>query len=602
MNIRVYFAVLSLLLMSQTVFAEKLTLRYHIYVNNYQKGLMSLTVENNKFQSEYFNVDLNDRIPFYYPKKSGKYDLNLYSSELTFGDIVYDIFKEAQKVPAHLTIPEMYKRAGKSIMISRKEGLATLVFDKIPMVCLENILIGLYEKKIKENDLLYLYEESTKSQFIIFYVKKGRDRIKLNKQNVMAETYLFMRKNIPGQPAKPIFKLNCCNNIPVRITSLSERWVLNLYKMGKEQIEKFDRTDEFMSRARIKIANNHDSHGSFKGHVSHQFSRNRFNFQYKTTKSLTKYSNKDLIKKHLYKNYKDSSPNTQNDFIGSIGFMDVKTDVNSNDHVIYISDRNICTYLKRSGKKIDSSCQFETETKANTINYRTFINTIKGSYKEELVCWNVGQNLPKYVIAKKTVIGENSNFQEINCKQALKHFVKHSSVKISNPIDIKCPSGMSSDCEDIVIYSQVKNKINYESNQIKKYAARILEKQLNYSLNTNRIAQQMDRVKIKGREGYELRIPMQRIRDFEKSLLNRECQHYRSQYTRSVFTITNALADYNTYQCTLSGESYIPQTEVTMENTLFLRDKMLRFFKHHIKTQGQYWIYPTVPDVSNLCR
>jgi len=594
MNIRIYITVLSLLLISQAVFAEKLTLRYRIYVNNQQKGLMSLTVENNEFQSEYFNVDLNDRIPFFYPKKSGRFDLNMYSRELTFGNIVYDIFKESQKVPAHLNVPDMYKRAGKSIMISRKEGLTTLVFDKIPMVCLENILIGVYEKKINENDLLYLYEESTKSQFIIFYEKKGRVRIKLNKQNVMAEKYLFMRKNIPGQPAKPIFQLNCCNNIPVRIASLSERWVLNIYKMGKEQMEKFDRTDAFLSRARIRIANHHESFGSFKGHVTHQFKRNSFDFQYKTTKRLTKYTDNGLINKYLYKKYKDPSPGTQNMFIGSVGKLDIKTDLKDHNYVIHVSDRTICTYMKKSGIRIDSGCQNETSITSITVDFDEFVRTIQGSYKEDLVCKDVGQNIRKYVIAQK------SSNQEINCRNALTHFNK--SKRIANPIDIKCPSGMSSSCEDIVIYSQIEKKIDYESNKIKGYAAKCLIKQLDSSLDSYQIAQQMQRVRTKGREGYELRIPIQRIKELEKSLLNTECQNYRNRYSRSNFTITSALPDYDLHQCTLSGQSSIPQTEVTMENTLFQRDNMLRFFKNHIQTKGQYWIYPTVPDVSNLCR
>jgi hypothetical protein len=89
MKTKMVCIILLVLLCSQSAFTKELTLRYYIYVNQQPKGLMSLKISDATFQSEYFNVDINDRIPFYYPKKKGLFDSEMFSSELSFGEISY---------------------------------------------------------------------------------------------------------------------------------------------------------------------------------------------------------------------------------------------------------------------------------------------------------------------------------------------------------------------------------------------------------------------------------------------------------------------------------------------------------------------------------
>jgi len=602
MKIKILFVLMFLLTNSHIVFSKDLTLRYYIYVNQQQKGLMSLKIGNGTFHSEYYNVDMNDRIPFYYPKKSGRFDSEMYSSELSFDSISYDIFKRSQDVPQKLNIPAMYKRDGKSIMVNRKDGLAKLVFDQIPMVCLENILIGLHDGIIKETQPLFLYEESTKSQFIIYYEKKGTQKIRLNNKHVNAETLLFLRKNIPGQPPKTLFELNVCKKVPVRIASISKRWELNLYQMGKVQMDQFDRTDEFIKRAKVKIANHHGERGFFSGKLTnYKYTANKFVFNYSKIVSASKYQTNELVKKYLKQKYLKSnySMSSRDSFLS--GYYDpLKISMVGQNYSIFISDRKICSELKKSGRNIENSCWFETLQDSINISSDEFIDTIQSEYTSRPTVSQIENE--GFVITQ----GE----KKIDCNQALAHFKKHKPEMFSNTSNHKiyCLPGQTKSSMSVSIYFDRQIPVNYTSPEVKKIAVKYLAKMIagsEASVNMNALNNALKRKKTQvgsiENDGYILDISAHIIRNYEKKLLDQACSQLKKRYTNANFSITRATPDYRSCQCTLSGESYIPQREVSMEDTLFMKNSMLRFFKHEIKTQGQFWIYPTVPDVSNLC-
>lgn len=603
--------ILLVLLCSQSAFTKELTLRYYIYVNQQPKGLMSLKISDATFQSEYFNVDINDRIPFYYPKKKGLFDSEMFSSELSFGeisynDITYKIFKESLKVPENLRIPTMYKRDGKSIMINQKDGLAKLVFDQIPMVCLENIIIGLQNGKITEKQHLFLYEESTKSQFVIYYEKHDKEKIQLNQKNVTAEKLIFLRKNIPGQPAKPIFELNLCKNVPVRIASLSKRWELNLYQMGQIEMAKYDRTKTFLDIAKTKIANHHHKYGTFSGQIHHKFSRDKFMFTYTKDTPAKKYDTHELIKNYLKKEYGKTSHYGSNDSLfGGSNYDRFNIDMMGQNYSVFISDRKICDELRKSGyKSISNNCLYELKEEVLLIDSDEFIRTIQKEYDSPLEVKNIAEDgYPgKHVIVQGDM--------EIDCNKALTHFIKHTKRninKLSN-CKIRCPSAFTQGTVQVTISINNQIPIIYSSHETRTIAAQYLAKIVSgshLSMNINQLSKQLRRKKTEvhyiDNDGYVLDIPKHLITNYEKSLLDKACKQYKQTYTHSNFIISKATPDYISNQCILVGESYIPQSDVTMEDTLFREKPMLRFFKKEITTQDQYWIYPTVPEISDLC-
>jgi hypothetical protein len=563
---------------------------------------MSLKIVDNSFHSQYFNVSENDRIPFYFNKKSGQFDSDIFSKKLSFNSLVYDVFRQADQVPSHFNIQKMYKRDDKAIMIDRKTQLPKLIFDQIPLVCLENIMIGLYEQKFSEKQHLFLFEEGSKSQFIIYYVRKGTQKIKLNDQTVNAEQLIFMRKNIPGQPDKPVFELNLCDNsIPVRVASLSKRWELNLYKMGKEEKQRYDRTQNFLNIAKMKIKNHHTDSPKSIEIIKYTFNNRKFSFDYKNVHKLQNLNNNTLVKQFIESTYADYSRSgygiSKMDYYGSHKNLQI-TDT-AKGYVIFISDRNTCSQIRASRISI-TDCQYITYKTTRTISKYDFISSISNKYGD-VSCIAVKNEMYLDLESNDYALGFPGTQEKINCNEAASYYVKNSeNLKNMKLINSDCYQGIREFCGKVTLTLSYNKKIDFKSAEIKEYAAKYLANIIDHesSFDINKLSNSLVRKK----NGYELYIPKYEITNYKKEVINNKCEKAKRQYSDTVFTIYKLIPDYQDFQCTLYGKSSVPQGMVRYEDTIFLTNPELQFFRDSIVTDGPYWIFTTVPEVKHICK
>jgi len=594
---KIFFAiVLSGIILIQNIYAANVTFRYHILLNQRKQGLMSLKVSGNTFQCQYFNVSQNDRIPFYFSKKAGKFDSNMFSEEISFHTQTYDIYKKAKDIPSEYSVQTMIRRRDdKAVMIDRKTQLPKIVFDQIPLVCFENILIGLYTQKFSEKQPLFLYEEGSKSQFIIYYERKGQQNIQLNNKTVQAEKLIFKRQNVPGQPGKPVFELNMCKSVPVRVSSLSRRWELNLYKMGNEIQQTYDRTGKFKNIARVKIKNHHNlsSHGI--DILSHSFNQNTFSFKYKNVYKLAAFDKSKLVKEFIKNKYSQQSNSyrSRNSFHDKLNIKQMKS-----GYVVTISNKNICSELSKiPGYRIKND-KYLTQTITHKVSKTEFKFEISDKF-ENVHCKNFAdEDLPdQYELAFK------ESGKKLNCKKAAKYYIKQTG-KYKNSgdfIDAHCTTGFSDYlCGDVRLTFQKKDRIDFSTPENKKYAAKYLANTLGSesSFNITKLSNRL----VFNKKGYELHIPMSEIAKYRNEKINRLCQSAQQKYTDARFTIEKNTPNYNAFQCTLYGKSEIPLSMVGYEDTIFIKHPELRFFKNTIQTKGANWIFPTIPEIKNLCQ
>jgi len=606
MRFRLLTLIILILSFDQNLLAEDLSFRYQIFVNQQKQGIMSLKLSGNSFYSQYFNVSEDDRIPFFYPEKSGKFSDRMYSEELSFKNISYLIFNESKKVPDEWAIQKMYKRDDKALMLDKKSLLPKLIFDQIPMVCLESIIIGIRDKKISENQHLFLFEEGSKSQFIVYFIRNGESVISINNQNVKTEQITFMRKNIPGQPDKPVFEMNLCkNSLPVRIASISKRWELNLYKMGKEEKQQFDRTNEFLKIANNNIINHHRYSKKKAQIVNHQFLKDTFEYQYNVPYPLKKQSENELVKLYLRHEYLDKAYDEKGFFSKNLTIKKIGM-----DYSLFVSDLDICSEYKQY-YQIDQSCQNIIKEHSKNIDKEMFIQAIQSKYGN-IYCVEDDHNLFRLTIIETGKL--------LNCNEAVNYYIDNNPQlkRLGDPYYIECEPGYSDFlCGLITVRFKSKEKIDYNSPMAKEYAAKFLLKQLDTNINrkTNnnieKIKKQLTReintkksylILQESEGGYELRISSKQILNFERSIIDKECLIAKQLYTNSNFNISKSEPDYLKYKCTLHGKSNIPQSNVTLESTLFPLHDDLRFFKKDIITKSQFWIFPTIPKVINLCK
>jgi len=591
-------------------FSSDMTVRYYVHVNQVKKGLMSLVITQNSFSSEYFDLNDNDRIPFYCPKKSGKFEKSIYSTKLIFGSTGYDIYNDYKDIPEKIPIIKAYKRPDKTFMVDSNTNLPKLIIDKIPMVTLENVIIGILKNVIKENEFLYLYEESSKSQFKIYYERMGKSQIILNNKNVWVEKLIFKRKNIPGKPDKPTFEVNICQkNIPVRIASLSKRWELYLYEKGQKKKKYYDRTDKFLNKAKITASNHHNSIPKKINITDHKFISDKFNYFYNITYPLSKYSENSIATKYFEKMFKSKSNYSyQNNSLNNTYYNRSNNFIKTNGLFIYnIDDKDICEAID-SVENVTNDCKYIEKNKTDTIQLKNFVKVVNPGYNIsdfEIRRQNNGQYILFNTFIKK----------EINLKEALSKYLKNEQLYTSLKYTIELVKIMpgfvdstfdSYDNFDTTIrYSlSFKEKINYNSDYAKKKAAQIIGDKLSnkdYLIDYNRLLKKIKRFNNEDEKGYKIVFSTKELTRYKHDLLNNECFNKVKTYSNSKYIIDDKRVDYDSSSCTLYMQSNIPQSEISLEESLFLVHPELKYFQNEISVEGKSWSYYTVPVIQNIC-
>lgn len=205
-------------------------LKYGIKVNDHDKGTLSMIVLPSYFTSKYHGITNADQIPFFARSKSGRWDNGLFSSEFSFNGHKYDVYNDLAKAPDTVLEEVRGDATKRAAIVDIKDGLPRLIFDKIPAVVFENLLIGFLENTIEPGKDMLLFEDSGRSILRIF-MEIAQDQIPLKVQNRDCSTreYVCKRQVGAGREAKSIFKIFVTpKGIPVRVASLSGRWEMDI--------------------------------------------------------------------------------------------------------------------------------------------------------------------------------------------------------------------------------------------------------------------------------------------------------------------------------------------------------------------------------------
>jgi len=243
------------------VLNDNITLIYDIKINSVNNGTIYLTKDHSKFISKYNNVSTNNRLPFYFPDKSGIYNDNFLLKTINFSNQKYDIYYDYNQIPSSIKLKKAYKNKNKAFIIDNKSMLIKYIIDNIPVVTFENIILGFLNKKILEKKEMILFEEGSKSLFRIYFKLSQNNCVQIiNGRKKSFKRYYCLRKNIPGQKDKELFIIDITNNyIPLRIASLSGRWEIIMKEIFSGNIIFVNINDYIKEIAEKKIQSKYGS-------------------------------------------------------------------------------------------------------------------------------------------------------------------------------------------------------------------------------------------------------------------------------------------------------------------------------------------------------
>jgi len=327
-------------------------LRYHFLINQKQRGYMWLNKGQNEYHSKYLDIHEYDRIPFFYPSKSGKFENDIYATEMTFQNIRYVVYNNLDKAPQSIQTYIKGDKSTKSVL-ANNEGLPKLIIDKIPMVTIENIIIGFIQGGIKKEQEFILYEEGSKAHFRIYFENVGKNRTNVGNTSCEVYSYECKRKGLPDQTDKTIFHIDVSvkTGVPVRISSISGRWIMILQGIGKPTQKMYDQTDDYIMIAQKRLTE------FFKPRIPQITIRDRsindrddFSFLFDAFFPVKFYDDFQLAAKYFYtelskkghpKCIDDKSFNVNSIISGLVNGKPV--------FFLFASNREICTLLSQNG-------------------------------------------------------------------------------------------------------------------------------------------------------------------------------------------------------------------------------------------------------------
>lgn len=216
------------------------TMSYVIKLNNTLQGSFIVEKINNTFNSRYYSISINDRIPFFASQKSGEMINQLKATKISFDDKKYKIYNDLEnEAPENLPAFMKANMDKRSVLVDEQTNRVELHFEKIPMVTFENMLIGFIYSRIQANQPMMLYEKVNDIKFKVFFEEKGTEPVVIGNDNCTATVYRCMRQNVPGED--PVFLFNVYignNNVPLKIAS--SRWAFEIEKIGKIKLIKED--------------------------------------------------------------------------------------------------------------------------------------------------------------------------------------------------------------------------------------------------------------------------------------------------------------------------------------------------------------------------
>jgi len=377
---------------------DNYTLRYYVQMKKEQKkGLLSLKKMKTGFESEYGG----DKIPLFFPKKSGTFVDSIYSTSLEFGEKKYTIYLDTANTPKRVKRFIKGAKDNKSVLVDQENNLPTLLFEKIPMVTIENIIIGFLTQRIRERESMMLYEEGINQHARIYFLRDQQETIEIDKLRCTATRYICKRTSVPGTPDKNSFYVwRSPSGIPVRIAAANGKWDLMIHAIGHEATLSYDiaKDCEVYAQNHIQklMQTKADTQISPIG-----FRNNQFSYQYNVAIPLKIPDPKEICVEYFMK--KLSINRTCNE---PYVFKNIEKEM------IHFDSNKIAAYIN-----IDFlSCMLAVPKKqlqTLSVTIQKFINTVQPYYAQS-------------VVYKKNSAGQYALFEKsrpLNLKNASQHYL-----------------------------------------------------------------------------------------------------------------------------------------------------------------------------------
>lgn len=350
-----------------------------VIVNGQETGMISINVKEGSFQSIYYGISEVYNLPFFSRIKSGNFRDRVYSTSLVFDGEAFNIYNDLDKAPEQVR-DEVRSSWKKKAVIVDKENLPRLIFDQIPVVVLENLIISFVHGDAQRNlEQRYLLFDDQMPASI--YIAQDNSRpVPTDIRSTITE-YVCKRTNVPGQPDVSLFRAFLTEEgVPVGIEALSGRWKLRLYSLGKKETkERIYPKKWFLNQAKYSLA------GPAKG-LSLNFGEATLNkrqiaIKYTVETPAKKYNPEWLAAAYFKRRYSRSAGSvmvTEKDAKAFASFSyGGSFEISANQDEIFdeLADR----YEKRGKRLSKDDSNFEIIEGILSINFRSFLSAAKSS-------------------------------------------------------------------------------------------------------------------------------------------------------------------------------------------------------------------------------
>jgi hypothetical protein len=553
------------------------SLRYYVEMKKEnKKGLLSLKKMKDKFESEYGG----DNIPLFFPKKTGTFVDSIYSTSLEFGEKKYTIYLDTENTPKR--VKRFIKGAthNKSVMVDQKNNLPTLLFEKIPLVTIENIIIGFLTQRIKENEPMMLYEEGINQHARIYFEKDKQDTIYIDKLRCSATRYICKRTSIPEESDKNSFYVwRSSDGIPVRIVAANDKWELMIHAIGYEKIETYDIAENCKVYARDHIQELMQTTADI--HISNSYFRNnQFHYQYDIAIPLKIPDPKEICVEYFIQSL--STHRTCNE---SYVRKNIEKDM------IHFNSGHIAAYLS-----IDFLSCVQGDKKEQPqimpVTVQAFIDAINSYYAQSIVY-------------KKNSAGQFALFESnrpIDLRRASQYYLNstqdsHSTdIKIADKafIDNMNPEEFHDNYTKILITYSQHHEATLNDKAVRIFMSRIDPKAM--CLNESLIRDALKR----GRDGFQITFTSKSYLSFYKQKLETQCLNRAMPLKASLKSRHLNMAQ---KQCLIQGEGIYAMNQKNKKELVLKHYPDLTYLGYNsIEDKGQYVTFKYVINTIPICK
>ncbi|MFW6099754.1 MAG: hypothetical protein ACOC90_00070 [Bacteroidota bacterium] len=584
---------------------DSFIISYIISLHGEDKGYMEIKVNRDQFESKYYNITRDDRIPFYAGSKSGVLRDDMYASKLVFNDEEYEIFYDLRKrapkdLPAFLDPKK--SRDERAALVNQSTGLVELAFEQIPMVAFENIILGFLSGTIESETPMMMFEGANDLKMKIFFKKQNDE----NLPECVSDKYACYRQNIPGKPGKFLFSvLVNKDGIPVKFASRS-RWEFKVDGIGEIKSKKKDIEPYLVKKAEKETKKIfQQSRARIEGLELSDFNltkENLYRYDYHARVRFLPDMNKR--KEALEYLCKQVDPgNTCSDEANVVA-------ENKSDYSVCAERQEVCEVLERVGGY--RNCEYSVAGKSIEVSGEELLNIVKNETGLDAIDFRSASRLSwvdYYIINTETREKIDKNIEEV-CKQYLSD--KYSDNKdieykdyeiITVREEISDEDGKRKTIEKpgtIIISYEEKTPIpDYDVMRAAKYV--IYQKLYNREIGRMEFLDNYDMDLLnKDERRYCLSVPSREVTDIIRSKRENECQQARAR--AGGFSYKKNAGGNGLYD--IHGKGGIDMEEISdlIMEELTGKHPRLDYTRDEIKKKGTYWIFPVISSEVNICK